>query len=75
MKMAGGSFDPCIRKDLEETLLCKIRRPEGKQTATHRDFVLGSAMPSAERCDKSVPQHATVVEAGAWTGESASTTG
>ena len=54
MKMAGGDSTPCIRTDYGETLPRKIRRPVGKQTATCRDFVWGSDMPSAERCDESV---------------------
>ena len=58
MKMAGGASTPCIRTTYGETLPCKIRRLVGKQTATCRDFVWDRDMPSAERCDESIFQHA-----------------
>ena len=61
MKMAGGSLTPCIKKDLEDMIPRRIRRPVGKQTATCRHFVWGSDMPSAEGCDESVLQHADEV--------------
>ena len=58
MKMAGGASTPYIGTDLWGDAPRKIRRPVGKQTATCRDFVWGSDMPSAERSDESVFQHA-----------------
>ena len=77
MKLAGGASTPSHAS--EQTLGRRSpanQTPVEKQTATCRDFVWSSDMPSAERCDESVPPSMqTVVKADAWTGKSASTTG
>ena len=76
MKMAGGASTPCIRTDLWGDAPLQNQTACGKQTATCRDFVWGSDMPiqrDVMRAASSSMQ--TVVEAGAWLGESTSATG
>ena len=74
MKPAGGASSLCIRTDLGETLpanqtACGIAKCSGK------DLFGAVTCPVQEDVVKVSPSMQTVVEAGAWTGESASTTG
>ena len=75
MKMAGGASTPCIRTDLVDSSstksdgMCESKQPHG-------GTLFGAATcPVQKDVMKASPSMQTAVEAGAWTGENASTTG
>ena len=74
MKMAGGASTPCILADLGETLPTKSDGLwESKQP--HAGTLFGAATcPVQKDVMKASFSMQTVVEAGTWTEESASTT-